>query len=482
MTLTILGLGPGSIDDLTRRAWHTLETAQTVYLRTSRHPSAPWLPSGPRYESFDAVYESTAQFEQVYAEIVNRVLAAARQGDVVYAVPGDPLVAEATVIALLEQAAQAQIPVEVVSGVSFVEPTLRLLGIDALDGLQLIDALTVAVMHHPPLNPDTPALLAQVYSRDVASDVKLTLMNEYQDDFQVALIHAAGTAQAVVEWLPLYEIDQSERIGHLTSLYIPARGGMTSFEQFQEIIAHLRAPEGCPWDREQTHKSLRPYLLEEAHEVLEAIDADDIPALTEELGDLLLQIVLHTQIAIDDGEFRMGDVLSAINAKMIARHPHVFGDVSVGNAAEVVTNWEAIKKREHAEKGIRRDSLLDSVPKGLAALMQANEYQRKAAKPGFDWPNVEDVIAKVREEFDEVLEATSDDHRAEEIGDLLFALVNWARWLHIDPETALRETNAKFYRRFHHIEITLAEQGRAMTDCTLAELDAIWNEAKAAGL
>ncbi len=482
MTLTILGLGPGSIDDLTRRAWRALETAQTVYLRTSRHPCTPWLPAGPRYESFDAVYESTPQFEQVYAAIVERVLDAARSADLVYAVPGDPFVAESTVTGLLAAARAENLPVNVVSGISFVEPTLRLLGIDALDGLQLIDALDVAVMHHPPLNPGCPALLGQVYSRDVASNVKLTLMNEYADDFQVALVHAAGTAEARSEWLPLYKIDQSEQIAHLTSLYLPARGGMTSFEQFQEIIAHLRAPEGCPWDKEQTHKSLRPYLLEEAHEVLEAIDAGDLPGMVEELGDLLLQIVLHTQIAIDDGEFRMGDVLSGINAKMVARHPHVFGDVTVSSADDVVTNWAALKQREHDARGIHRDSILDGVPKGLAALMQASEYQRKAAKPGFDWPDIAPVIAKVREEIGEVETARDEAHRAEEMGDLLFALVNWARWLRIDPETALREANAKFYRRFHFIETTVAAQGRALPDLTLAEMDVIWDAAKAAGL
>src|SRR5262249_55893867 len=162
-----------------------------------------------------------------------------------------------------------------------------------------------AAMHHPPINPDSPALLGQVYSRDLASDLKLTLMNQYPDEFEVKLIHAAGTPEALVETVPLFEIDRSDHIKHLTALYLPALGGKASFEAFQEVIAHLRAPEGCPWDRKQTHLSLRKYLLEETHEVLEALDAEDMPALVEELGDLLLQIGLHAQIATDDGEFRM---------------------------------------------------------------------------------------------------------------------------------------------------------------------------------
>jgi tetrapyrrole methylase family protein/MazG family protein len=281
----------------------------------------------------------------------------------------------------------------------------------------------------------------------------------------------------------LYEIDRSEHIRHMTTLYLPALGQMSSFEQFQEIIAHLRAPEGCPWDKEQTHRSLRQYLLEEAHEVLEAIDADDTKALAEELGDLLLQVVLHTQIAIDDGEFRMGDVLSHVNRKLIHRHPHVWGDVSVTGAGEVLKNWDALKAEEQAQNGKqKRESLLDGVPKGLPALLQAYQYQAKAAKQGFDWDKIEDVVAKVREEIDEIDAATTDDERASEAGDLLFAVVNWLRWLKVEPESALREANAKFYRRFRYVEEGVAATGKPMKEHTLAELDALWDEAKGKGL
>jgi tetrapyrrole methylase family protein/MazG family protein len=483
MTLTIVGLGPGEVDDLSRRAWRTLKNAQTIYLRTARHTCVPCLPqTGQTYHSFDELYETFDAFEQVYAEIVRRVLEAARTGDVVYAVPGDPLVGEATVTALLRQARTDGIAVEVVSGISFVEPALALLGIDALDGLQIMDALDIAARHHPPLNPDFPALLGQVYSRAVASEVKLTLMNQYPDDFSVTLLHAAGTTEARVETLPLHEIDRSPQIQHMTALFIPALGGYSSFEAFQEIIAHLRAPDGCPWDREQTHLSLRRYLVEETAEVLDALDNEDPAALAEELGDLLLQVVLHTQIAIDDGEFRMTDVLSAVSRKLIRRHPHVWGDARVSGADDVLQNWDRLKQAEHAENGTQRASLLDGVPKALPALMQAFEYQKQAAKPGFDWPRIEDVVAKVREELDETLAAASAEDRAEEVGDLLFVIVNLARWLKVEPETALRAANAKFYRRFRHIEQAVAAAGRRLEDHTLAELDALWDAAKAGGL
>ncbi|MBZ0301078.1 MAG: nucleoside triphosphate pyrophosphohydrolase, partial [Anaerolineae bacterium] len=321
-----------------------------------------------------------------------------------------------------------------------------------------------------------------VYSQRVASDVKLTLMNQYPDDFPVQLIHAAGTPEALVETLPLYEIDRSAHISHMTSLFVPALGEMSSFEQFQEIIAHLRAPEGCPWDRKQTHESLRQFLIEEAYEVLDTIESGDTDALYEELGDLLLQIILHTQIAIDDGEFKMPDVLRYVNAKMIRRHPHVWGDVSADNPDQVVTNWEALKRQEKADNGKPDEYLLDSIPPALPALLLANQYQARAAKVNFDWPRVDDVIAKFREELDELLAAVTLEEQAEEMGDLLFVLVNWARWLKIEPETALREANVKFYRRFRYIEEQVRAGGTQLADHPLDELDALWNEAKAQGL
>jgi tetrapyrrole methylase family protein/MazG family protein len=386
------------------------------------------------------------------------------------------------VLKLRERAAQENISVEIVSGISFVEPTLALVGVDGMEGLQVFDGITIGGQHHPPINPDYPALLGQVYSRAVAANVKLTLMNQYPDDFPVVLVHGAGTEQPMVERVPLYAIDRSEHIAHMTTLYIPALGEMSSFEQFQEIIAHLRAPEGCPWDKEQTHLSLRRYLLEETHEVLEALDAEDDDALAHELGDLLLQIVLHTQIAIDDGAFKMTDVLRHINQKMIYRHPHVFGEGTAATAGEVVRNWEKLKQAEQATQGITRESLLDGIPAGMGALMQALRYQEKAAKVRFDWDAVDSVVAKVREEIDEVLTAQTEAESTGEIGDLLFVVVNWARWLKVDPEVALRQTNAKFYRRFRYIETALAEQGKTLQDSSLAEMDALWNAAKAEGL
>ncbi len=481
MAITILGLGPGDPELLTRRAWRILSDAHEVYLRTARHPGVESLPKTPTYHNFDDWYERAADFETLYADIAAEVIRLGQRAEgVIYAVPGHPLVGESTVTRILAQAKSVSVVVTIVDGLSFIEPSLDALGIDGLDGIQLQDAVEVGRLHHPQLDPDIPALLAQVYSVAVASDVKLTLANQYPDEHPVLLIHGAGTPDQALEPLPLYEIDRSIRISHLTSLYVPPLPKAGSFERFQETIAHLRAPEGCPWDQKQTHQSLREYLLEETYEVLAALDADDPDALREELGDLLLQIVLHSQIAVDEGEFRLADVIEGINSKIIRRHPHVWGNVQVKDDGDVKANWEMLKQKERAEKGESDDaplkSLLDSVPKTLPALAQAYNYSTRAARVGFDWPDVESVFAKVMEEIGEVQSAPNAIERTKEIGDVLFSVVNWARKLGIDPETALRETNARWAKRFKYVE---AGANCDLKSMSLAQMDTLWKEAKA---
>lgn len=483
--ITVVGLGPGSIEDLSLRAWGKLQDTNSLYVRTRRHPCVAHLPSHLDIVSFDKVYEALDDFEDVYREISDRLLATARAGiDLVYAVPGDPLVGEASVTRLAQQARAEGLEVEIVNGISFIEPCLALLGIDALDGLQIFDALEVAAQYHPPINPAKPALLAQVYNQSVASNLKLTLMNQYPDDFAVKLVHSAGQDESLVEALCLYEIDRSDKIDVMTSLYVPALGPLSSFESFQEIIARLRSPEGCPWDQEQTHQSLRPFLIEETYEVLDALDSEDPTALYEELGDLLLQIVLHAQIAVDDGEFFMSEILQHVNHKMIRRHPHVWGDVDVeGDPSRVASNWEDIKRSEQISTGAEERSLLDGVPKGAPALLVAHQYSKRASKVGFDWPDASGVEQKAREEFDEIFTAAGLAEKTQEIGDLIFVLVNWLRWLGVDdPESLLREINAKFYRRFAFVEARARQNRGALSDYSLDELDEFWQAAKRAGL
>jgi tetrapyrrole methylase family protein/MazG family protein len=437
------------------------------------------LPAHLEVHSFDELYRRASDFEEVYEQIVSRVLSLARRPHgVVYAVPGHPFVAEATAPAIASRARSAGLPVRVVEGLSFLEPTLSALGVDLLPRSTIVDAFELAAAHHPAFPPDGPALVVQLHSREMAAQVKLTLMAVYPDDFPVRMVHAAGTDQQLVEELPLYAIDRSGAVGLVTSLYLPPLGDSTSFESFQEIIAHLRAPEGCPWDREQTHLSLRPYLLEEAYEVLTALDSEDPQALQEELGDLLIQVVLHAQIATEEGRFTMADVLRQVHAKLVYRHPHVFGEVQVNGVAEVKRNWEQLKAVERRGKKESERSLLNGVAQALPALVQADAYQQRAARVGFDWPDQEGVWAKIEEELAEVREAGDPVSQEGEIGDLLFSVVNLSRWFQVDPESALRGANRRFRARFSQVESAAEAQGRSLGDMTIEELEALWQASK----
>jgi len=474
--IIIVGLGPGDAGDLTRDAWQVLQEAGEVWLRTLHHPVVADLPAGLTLHAFDEIYERSDRFSEVYSEIVQQILTLGRREQgVVYAVPGHPLVGESTVTRLLAMAREAGLPVRIVGGLSFVEPALTALELDALDGLQIIDALDLLSLNHPPLNPDQPALIAQVYSRAVASEVKLVLMNQYDDEHPAALIDGAGTQGERVRHLPLYEIDRHV-VSPLTTLYVAPLEGVTSFEGFQETIAKLRSPEGCPWDREQTHETLRTNLLEECYEVLEAIDEGSPEALSEELGDLLLQVVLHAQIAVEDGEFRMTDVISHIDAKLKRRHPHVWAGVDVSGVGDVVANWETIKQQERAAKGAAERSLLDGIPRALPALAQAVAYSDRAARIGFDhiegdgvWGDLPEKAAADLAGLLAVLEA-----RATLMGDVLLVIADWARRQHIDPESALRGANQRFAQRFSMLETTARERGVALEELSPEDIHRLW--------
>lgn len=373
-------------------------------------------------------------------------------------------------------------------GLKFLEPSLTALKLDDIENLQIVYAAQIAQLHHPPFEAGRPALVTHLADQKLAEQVKQTLLNAYSGDLKVSLVNTAGTKTEQVWSCPLSALDQQPRLAESTILYLPATGAQDgSFSSFQNTIAHLRAPEGCPWDRAQTHQSLRPYLLEETYEVLEALDAGDAVALAEELGDLLLQIVLHTQIATERREFRMADVIGHINRKLWRRHPHVFGNIRVDGVDEVITNWEAIKKAEKRNNNSTRPddgqddlaiSPLDGVPQGLPALAQALAISKRAVRVGFEWPDIEGVLDKLVEEAQEIAEAADHSQLEAEIGDLLFSAVNLARWRDVDPESALRATNARFTRRFKKLETLAVAQGKSMSEMSLNEMDALWEQAK----
>jgi tetrapyrrole methylase family protein/MazG family protein len=477
--IIILGLGPGDPKYITREVWQVLETTPEIYLRTRRHPAVSGLPSNLRVHSFDRYYQQAIQFEEVYQRIAERILRLGRRpAGVVYGVPGDPHVAEGTTELILRRAGEEGVQVEVLPGLSFLEPVFKALALDPLPRLALVDAFELATSYFPSFPPDYPALIPQVYARDIAAAVKLTLMGNYSEEHPVVLIHAAGTEAIELEEIPLYLIDRSRKIGPMTCLFVPPLTGLASMESFQELIAHLRSPEGCPWDREQTHLSLRTYLLEEAYEALDALDSEESEIILEELGDLLLQIVLHAQIATEESEFRMTDILTKISEKLISRHPHVFGDMELKDAEAVEENWEKLKREERRSSGRSSGGTLSGVPAGLPALSVADAYQRRATRVGFDWPDEAGVVEKVKEELGEVLEARTQPELASEIGDLLFAVVNLARWSGLDSETVLRAANSRFRARFEEIEKTAAGLGKQISDLTLEEMNAFWEYAK----
>jgi len=402
MTITIVGLGPGDAGLITIQAWHLLSAADTVYLRTARHPAVDGLPTRIKRHTFDEIYQTAERFDEVYRQIAEEVLRIGTERDILYAVPGNPFVGETTVATILRGAANAGIPVRIVPGISFVEPALAAIGIDALDGLQIFDGIEIASALYPPLNPDVPLLLGQVYSRMVASELKLSLMGIYPAEHNAALIHSAGQEDQLVEWSPLYEIDRSDYIDHLTSLYVPPLPLKAGLPALAETVAVLRSPGGCPWDQEQTPQSMRTGFLEEAYEVLDALDAEDVDNLREELGDLLYHIVMQTQMATEAGEFTLTDVIAGIEAKLKRRHPHVWGDWQVSDSAEVLRNWEIIKRMEKGDRAADEFvSRLSGIPSSLPTLMRAQKIQSRAAKTGFDWPDISGVYEKLEEELDE---------------------------------------------------------------------------------
>jgi tetrapyrrole methylase family protein/MazG family protein len=501
--LYVVGLGPGDPAALPARTLDLLGSGTPVLLRTAVHPVldvpplAPLLAALPpgTVTALDDEYETGDSFADTYAAIVARVLRVydglpAGSG-LIYAVPGHPLIGESTVALLLERTKERGISVRVVGAPSFVDACLEALNAPVTGDLHVLDALTLdpaAPAPPPALRSGGPLLLYQVYGREAASDTKLTLMAAgYPDEFDVTVVHAAGVPGAEhVETLPLFELDRSARLDHLTSVFVPplpTEKRKPGFDELVSVMARLRDPDGgCPWDLKQSHTSLRPYVIEEAYEVAEAIDADDPDKLTEELGDLLLQVVFHAQLAREEGVFDIGDVTAAIVEKLIRRHPHIFGDVSVSGADQVLDNWNAIKAAEKGHEN--RKSVLDGVPKSYPALLMALEVSKRAVKVGFEWPDTGAVLDKVEEEVAELkaeLAAPEPDtaKAAGELGDLLFTAVNVARRLGIDPEDALRKQIDRFGRRFRHIEGRAQGTGRDVSDLNLDEMESYWREAKA---
>jgi len=534
--ITIAGLGPGAPGDITMSVWDALRSSKCIFMRTGKHPAVSRLvKEGIRFSTFDYLYEQLSSFDEVYAQVAKEIMAASHQGPVLYAVPGHPLVAEESVRLIIEAAEREGISVDLLPAVSFIDAVFSALRLDPGAGLQVIDGLRLDGN-----KPETskPAIIMQVYSKLVAADVKVSLLELYPPGHKVTVVRGAGIpGEERIEVIHLFELDRLEWLDHLTSIYIPASvsrvqnaGNQEDYvefiqvyedkhiipetgrrtlgtrrrqknksgagdrqpgrqlpaavsrfplDQLVDLLARLRGEGGCPWDREQDHLTLRPYLLEETYEVLEALNKEDMYKLCEELGDLLLQIVFHAQIAAENRHFDINDVIRGITEKITRRHPHVFGSVTVKDSYEVTLNWRKIKARERGDN--KPAGLLDSVPMSLPALMRAARIQKKAAEAGFDWPDYRGAMEKINEEFSELKTAISGGNAAkveEELGDLLFSVVNLARLLNVEPEVALAGTCEKFTGRFGYVENMARHNGKELLQCSLSELDTWWEEAK----
>jgi tetrapyrrole methylase family protein/MazG family protein len=474
--VTVVGLGPGGRDHVTVETVRAIERIPRRFLRTGRHPSADIVPGA---DTFDDLYEAAERFEDVYAAIVEALVAAAAEhGEVLYAVPGSPLVLERSVRSLL---ADDRVRCVVLPAMSFLDVAWARLGIDPVEaGVRLVDGHEFATAA---AGATGALLITHTHANWVLSDIKLAVEDATGDE-PVVVLQALGTPDEAITETTWSELDRAVEADHLTCVFVPALGVPVGagYVRFHQLARTLR--EQCPWDREQTHASLVPYLVEETFELvdaLEALDPDDPAteeAVIEELGDVLYQIEFHATIAEQAGRFSIADVTAGIHDKLVRRHPHVFGAVAAADAGTVLANWERIK---HEEKG--RTSVFDGVARSLPALAYAQHLARKAAKVGFDWPDVAGPLAKVDEELAELREAmaSSDPGRiADELGDVVVAAVNVARHAGVDAELATRAAAAKFRRRFEAVEALAAERGIDLRAADLAALDAIWDDVKAA--
>lgn len=467
--ITIVGLGPGKLDRVPDPVLTLLlDPDRKVVLRTLDHPAARQLASQRIVISCDDLYEGGETFNDVYEAILARVLDESRLGPVVYAVPGSPLVGEFAVRKLVD----SDEAVEVIPGESFVDAILAEVGYDPMDrGLQVLNGHDLP----DPLILDKPTIIGHLDSPEVMAEVGAAIDRVTVAGSEVMVVANLGSDEAVVSRSAASSVDVA-LAGYRTSLFVDAEPG--------GLVGAIRAMRTlrveCPWDREQTHGSLAKYLVEETHELIDAIVAleaspDDLvsyAAVEDELGDVLLSVLFHAAIAREAGVFDIDDVSEVLRLKLVRRHPHVFGDVEVGSAAEVKANWDQIK----ADEKPRSDdgSVLDGVPTGMPALQRAAKIQNRAAKVGFDWNQAADVLDKVGEEIEELAEAMSGKGDVPgELGDLLFSVVNMSRHLQIDAELALAAATRRFEERFRRMEAD-----GPLDDLSLDDMDRRWERAK----
>lgn len=475
--ITVIGLGPAGLDQTDGGSLELAIAAATVIARTGRHPAVEQLGARTDVIACDDLYEAHDTFDEVYGAIVERVMGRAVTDDVVYAVPGSPVVGERSVTMLATAARGAGIPIVIRPATSFLDLAFLAVGVDPIaDGVQVVDGRDLP----DPLPLHVPTFITQVDSHLVAGDVSLALGRLLDESTVVTVLERLGDDDEALIEMPVADLARHDA-GVRTTVFVPrAEVGLLGL-----IATNRTLRSECPWDREQTHHTLLDHLVEEAYETADAIGRlpVDAPAgdpdpgtyaeVEDELGDLLLQVVFHATLATEAGAFTIDDVAEQNRRKLVRRHPHVYGDVDARTAGEVRSNWEQIKGDE---KG--RESLMDDVPLSMPGIARALKVQRRAASVQFDWAEPAPIFDVLREEIDE-LAAAPDEAVASELGDVLFSAVNLARHLGVDPETALRGSVERFMDRFRALEAEFAGRGIAIAGAGSDELDAAWRRAKA---
>jgi len=488
--VVIVGLGPAGADHLLPVARAAIATSSRRFVRTARHPAVEQLAAeGIVFEAFDAAYDEAADFDAAYSEIVRALLAATADGDtVVYAVPGNPAVAERTVVLLHEAAARDEVEVRVLAGLSFADLAWTRVGIDpmardarVIDGRAIDDMELVG-----------PLLVAQCDNPFVLSDVKLALLEHADPATTITVLQRLGLPDESVTTVELADLDRTVEPDHLTSLFVDvdtsAAGAAREIVRLLQLAKRLRDPGGCPWDAEQTHHSLTRYLLEESYEVVEAVEAlpleapggdEPVPAaayaaLEDELGDLFYEVVFHAVMAEEAGAFTMADVARGIHDKLVRRHPHVFGDVVAEDSERVLKNWEQIKLEE---KGTT--SLVEGITPGLPSLLYTNKLFRKAASIGLDPGSADEAVGRI----ELALARMHDGDLALEdaLAQVLAAVVVLARAGGVDAESALRGWAARYRARFEAMEHLASERGVDLAALDPAAVTALWLEAVSRG-
>ncbi len=473
--ITVVTLGTGNEELLTLAALRALEEAETLVLRTDQHAITAFLQKkGIAWQSLDVLYEQCADFDVFNQAVAVKLLEMSQEGPLCYGV-ADPAM-DATVMAL-QRLKPLDAQVVVLAGVSQADRCLAMLGLQSAS----IRLFAASEYRTAPVVPTEPLLLCELHSRECAGECKLKLLGLLPPETKITFFEGGADGTLVCRPMPLCELDRQGAYGHLTAAYVPGVPMLErqrfDMEDLKAVMTRLRGPDGCPWDREQTHESLLTNLLEECYEYIASVREQDSEHMADELGDVLLQVVFHAEMARQHGEFDMDDVTTAISQKMVERHTHIFGGATADTADQVLDNWEAIKREK---RGIHStgEAMLD-VSTGLSSLMRAWKVQHKAAKVGFDFASPEDALLKVHEEADEVLENLVEQTDPEgELGDLLFSIVNVCRLCGKNPDIALFSATSKFISRFIAMEKAIKNEGKCVRDLTLSEMDVYWSSEK----